>query len=223
MSTEIRTLEGQARERVGKGTARAARRAGRIPAVIYGDKKEPVSITLDDHTIRMQLSKPGFMTTLWDIEVGKDKHRVLARDVQVDPVMDFPIHIDFLRVTAKTKIAVEVPVNFINEETSPGLKMGGSLNVVRYTVELLVSAGNIPESVEADVGPLELGDALKISDIALPDGASPTITDRDFTVATIAAPSALRSAAEDAEGEEGDAEGEGEGAGDDAKEEGGEE
>lgn len=197
MSTDIRHLEGQARERVGKGTARAARRAGRIPAVIYGDKKDPVSITLDDHTIRMHLSKPGFMTTLYDIEIGKEKHRVLARDVQLDPVMDFPIHIDFLRVTAKTKIAVEVPVHFVNEDNSPGLKAGGSLNVVRYTVELLVSAGNIPEAVEADVSKLELGDALKISDIALPDGAKPTITDRDFTIATIAAPSALRSAAED--------------------------
>jgi len=204
MSTEIRTLEGQARERVGKGTARAARRAGRIPAVIYGDKKDPVAITLDDHTIRMHLGKPGFMTTIYDIEVGKDKHRVLARDVQVDPVMDFPIHIDFLRVTQKTKIAVEVPVNFVNEEDSPGLKEGGSLNVVRYTVELLVSAGNIPESIDADVGTMELGDALKISDIKLPDGAQPTITDRDFTIATIAAPSALRSAAEDEEGEEGE-------------------
>ena len=212
MSTDIRHLEGQARERVGKGTARAARRAGRIPAVIYGDKKDPVSITLDDHTIRMHLSKSGFMTTLYDIEIGKEKHRVLARDVQLDPVMDFPIHIDFLRVTAKTKIAVEVPVHFVNEDDSPGLKAGGSLNVVRYTVELLVSAGNIPEAVEADVSKLELGDALKISDIALPAGAKPTITDRDFTIATIAAPSALRSAAEDddeaaedtaAEGDEG--------------------
>ncbi|MEO0393476.1 MAG: 50S ribosomal protein L25/general stress protein Ctc, partial [Pseudomonadota bacterium] len=173
--------------------------------------------------IRMQLSKPGFMTTLWDIEVGKDKHRVLARDVQVDPVMDYPVHIDFLRVTAKTKIAVEVPVNFVNEENSPGIKTGGSLNVVRYTVELLVSAGNIPEALEADISALELGDALKISDIDLPDGATPTITDRDFTVATIAAPSALRSAAEEEEGEEGEEGAEGDAAStEDAKEEGGE-
>lgn len=209
MSTDVRNLEAEARERVGKGTARAARRAGRIPAVIYGDKKEPVTITLSDHEIRMQLQKPGFMTTLWDIKVGKDTHRVLARDVQVDPVMDFPVHLDFLRVTAKTKIAIEVPVNFVNEDTSPGLKAGGTLNVVRYTVELLCSAGNIPESLEGDVGNLELGDALKISDFTLPEGSTPTITDRDFTIATIAAPSALKSEAEAAddegEGEEGEA------------------
>ncbi|MBV6631831.1 MAG: 50S ribosomal protein L25/general stress protein Ctc [Alphaproteobacteria bacterium] len=205
MSTEVRNLEAEARERVGKGTARAARRAGRIPAVIYGDKKEPVTITLSDHEIRMLLQKPGFMTTLWDIKVGKDTHRVLARDVQVDPVMDFPVHLDFLRVTAKTKIAIEVPVNFVNEDTSPGLKAGGTLNVVRYAVELLVSAGNIPESLEANVGEMELGDALKISDIDLPDGATPTITDRDFTIATVAAPSALKSEASEAEdGEEGE-------------------
>ena len=205
--TEVRKLEGEARDRVGKGTARAARRAGRIPAVIYGDKKDPVSITLDDHTIRMFLTKPGFMTTLWDIEIGKDKHRVLARDVQLDPVMDFPVHIDFLRVTDRTKITVEVPVHFINEEASPGLTSGGTLNVVRYSVELNVRAGNIPDSIEADVGSMELGDALKISDINLPDGATPTIDDRDFTIATIAAPSALRSEADaEEEGEEGEAE-----------------
>jgi large subunit ribosomal protein L25 len=216
--TEVRKIAAEAREKAGKGTARAARRAGRLPAVIYGDKKEPVSITLNDHEVRMHLQRPGFFTSLWDIEVGKDKHRVLARDVQVDPVMDFPIHIDFLRVTDKTKIAVEVPVQFLNEEESPGLKAGGILNVVRYTVELLVSAGNIPDHIEADVSKLELGDALKISDVKLPTGATPVIDDRDFTIATIAAPSALKAAADEEEGEESEEGEEGE-----AEEEGGEE
>ena len=209
--TAIRKLEAEAREKAGKGAARAARRAGRIPAVIYGDKKEPITITVDDHTIRMQMMKPGFLTALWDIQVGSDTHRVLARDVQLDPVMDNPVHIDFLRVTEKTKIAIEVPVHFVNEEQSPGLKVGGMLNIVRHAVELLVSAANIPESLEADVAGMDLGDALKISAIKLPTGASPTITDRDFTIATIAAPSGLRSeAAAEAEAEAEAESGEGE-------------
>jgi len=144
------TLKAEARDRAGKGIARSLRREGKAPAVIYGDKKEPIKITLDANTINVTYNKGFMFTTLCDLEVGNDKHLVLARDVQLHPVTDIVEHVDFLRVTAKTKIAVDVPVNFINEEASPGMDQKGILNVVRYTIELTLLAPKKAEEIEAE-------------------------------------------------------------------------
>ena len=212
-------IEAEARDRAGKGAARAVRRAGLIPSVIYGDKKPPVPISINSLRLSLLLRDPGYATFLYDIKVGETNHRTLARDVQYDPVTDQVIHVDFLRVSERTTITVEVPVQFINEEESPGLKVGGVLNVVRYTIEVVCRADSIPEKLVCDLTGTELGDSIHISAFELPEGVRPAITDRDFTVATIAAPSIVKSEAEEAaeaaeaeegiEGEEGE-EGEGE-------------
>ena len=194
------------RDRRGKGVARALRREGRIPAVIYGDKKEPLNISLIANDANVEYNRGQMFTTLCDLEVEGDKHLVLARDVQLHPVTDNVLHIDFLRVTAKTKITVDVPVQFINEEKSPGLEDKGILNVVRYAVELRCSATHIPDLIEVNLEGKEQGDSVNISDAALPEGVTPVIDDRDFTIATIMAPRKLEEL-EPVEGEEG-AEGE---------------
>jgi large subunit ribosomal protein L25 len=203
--SEISILAAESRERAGKGTARAARRAGRIPAVIYGDKKEPLMFTVEERLIKRELKRAGFFTRLYDVELAGKKHRVLARDVHFDPVTDAPLHIDFLRVSKTTSVTVEVPVSFVNEESCPGIEVGGVLNVVRHTVELDCRADDIPASIEVDLSGFEVGASIHISHVKLPDGVTPAIQDRDFTIATISAPSALRSEASDAaeaEGEE---------------------
>ncbi len=188
---DIIELDAAVRERVGKGAAREARRQGRVPAVIYGDKKDPEPISLEYKTVNMQVQTGNFLNTLYMINVGGNKTRVIPRDVQFDPVRDFPMHVDFLRLAKGATITIEVTVNFINEEECPGLKLGGVLNVVRYAVEVTCPAESIPEQFDADLTGLELGDSIHISAITLPDGVEPTITDRDFTVATIAAPAGL--------------------------------
>jgi len=188
---DIIELEAAVRERVGKGAAREARRQGRVPAVIYGDKKDPEPISLEYKTVNMQVQTGNFLNTLYMINVGGSKTRVIPRDVQFDPVRDFPMHVDFLRLAKGATITIEVTVNFINEEECPGLKLGGVLNVVRYAVEVTCPAESIPEQFDADLTGLELGDSIHISALTLPDGVEPTITDRDFTVATIAAPAGL--------------------------------
>lgn len=220
-------LPAEPRERVGKGAARAVRRAGRVPAVIYGDRKDPLTISLDPRDVDRELHRPGFFATLYDVEVGGKKHRVLPRDVQLDPVSDRTVHVDFLRVAQDTEVTVNVPVNFVNEEESPGLKRGGVLNIVRHEIEFTCRADAIPQQIELDLTGLEIGDSVHISMVKLPDGVTPTITDRDFTIATVAAPSAVKAeAAEEqaaAEGEEGEApageEAAAEGEGEEAKEE----
>jgi large subunit ribosomal protein L25 len=204
--SEIRELKASLRPRVGKGSARAARREGLIPCVIYGEKQPPLSIVLDWRTVNRQFQTGHFLTSLFDIEVEGEKTRVIPRDVQVDPVRDFPMHVDFLRLSRDSKIAVEIPVHFINEEASPGLKRGGVLNVVRYEVELECPVDSIPDEIVIDLTGLDLGDSLHISSVTLPEGVTPTITDRDFTIATIAAPAGMPSDEE----EEGEEEGEGE-------------
>ncbi len=183
------------RDRAGKGAARAARREGLIPAVIYGDKKPPVSINLDYNEVFQKLHRPGFYTTLYELKVGSKKERVLARDVQFHPVRDTPMHVDFLRVAKGATVTVQVPVSFINEEECPGLREGGVLNVVRYEIGLVCPADNIPDTLEIDLTDVNLGDSVHISTIALPDGVEPEISDRDFTVVTIGAPSAVRAEA----------------------------
>ena len=219
---DILSIAAQKRDRAGKGNARSLRGEGRVPAVIYGEKKGPESISIAINDITKLYNTGRILSTLLDVDIDGKKHRVIARDVQLHPVRDTIFHVDFLRLGKGAKIAVEVPVRFLNEETCPGLKSGGVLNVVRYTVELSCPADNIPEDIELDLIEASMGDSLHISEVTLPDGCEPVISDRDFTIATIAAPAAIRSdAAEDEEGAE-DAEGE-EGEEPEETEEGGEE
>lgn len=213
-------LNAELRERAGKGAARAVRREGRVPGVIYGNKQEPVLISLDPVDLMKEYQKAGFFSHVYEIAVGGESYKVLARDLQTHPIKDHPIHVDFMRFSAKTRLAVNVYVEFVNEEQSPGLKEGGVLNVVRHEVELRCSPESIPESLIADLSGLDIGDSLHISAIALPDGVELTITDRDFTIATIAAPTVFTEA-EDEEGEEGEA-AEGAAAAEDGDDEGGE-
>ena len=199
---EITTIAAQRRERAGKGPARAARRAGRVPGVIYGSKKDPAMVTLDPRELDRELKTGTFLATIYDVQIDQAKERVLPRDVQFDPVTDRPIHVDFLRVSAASSVTVQVPVNFLNEEESPGLKRGGLLNVVRHEIEMTCRADAIPSSIDVDLTGLDIGDSVHISMISLPDGVAPTITDRDFTIATIAAPTVVQEAEEAEEGEE---------------------
>ncbi len=191
--SEENVLEGQLRERVGKGAARELRRNSMVPAVIYGDKKDPVSIALPYKELSMKIHSGGFMTTILSIKVGSDEHRVLPKDYQLHPVRDFIEHVDLLRVSKNTVVTVEIPVHFENDETSVGLKRGGVLNIVRHTVEVNCPADSIPESFSIDLENFDVGDSINISTVTLPEGVVPTITDRDFTIATIAAPAALKS------------------------------
>lgn len=200
---EAAAITAEVRAQAGKGVARAHRRMGRVPAVIYGNKMDPVTISLDGKEIGRYIANPRFYTTVVEVEVNGDRHQVLARDVQFDPVTDRPLHIDFLRFNENTKINVEVPVRFINEDLSPGLKRGGVLNIVRREIELLCAPLNIPHELTFNLDGMEIGDSIHISAIELPDGVTPTVSDRDFTVATVAAPTIL-TVEEEAEGEEGE-------------------
>ena len=181
-------LKAAKRERAGKGVARTLRREGRVPAVVYGDGKEPVKISLSTNEATIEYRKGHMFTNICDLNLDGQDHLVLVRDVQQHPVTDFIEHIDFLRVTPKTKVAVKVPVPFINHEDSPGIFQKGVLNVVRHEVELMCSAMDIPESIDVNLAGKELGDAVKISDAVLPTGVKPVITNRDFTIATVVAP-----------------------------------
>lgn len=193
----------EVRERTGTGGARETRRAGWIPGVLYGGDKGPVAIKLKRVEVLQAYSAGRMRSHLAKIDVpGQDELQpVLARQVQVDPVTDIPIHVDMMRVDESTRIDVAVPVRFLNEERSPGIKRGGVLNIVRHDIEIYAPATAIPEFLEADCAGLDIGDAIKISAIKLPEGVKPVISDRDFTVATIAAPSALRSEEEEAAAE----------------------
>lgn len=204
---ETASLSAVPRPRAGKGAARAERRAGRVPAIIYGGKGAPLPVTLDPKALGVEYAKTGFFAQLFDIDVDGSKHRALCRDIQTDPVSDVVIHADFLRVSAATRLNVEVPVTFINEEECPGLRRGGVLNIVRHAVELNCQADAIPAELVIDLIEADIGDSIHISHISLPDGANPTITDRDFTVVTIAAPTVATEVEEEAT-EEGEAEGE---------------
>lgn len=201
---EMNTLPVSARAGVGKGAARAARREGLVPGVIYGGGKDPVAINVKHNLLLKALKRGKFLSTLLELDLGDEKVKVIPRDVQRDVVLDLPTHVDFLRLSERSRINLFVPVEFLNHEKSPGLKKGGVLNVVRHDVELKVRAGNIPEQLTCDLEGWEVGDSIHISSIPLPEGAKLVIQDRDFTVATIAAPSGLRSS----EDEEGEGEGE---------------
>ena len=194
---EVTPIAALTRQRAGKGAARATRRNGRVPAVIYGNKEETLLISLDPLDLSSQLRGPGFFARVFEIQVDKGKHRVLARDLQLDPVSDRPIHVDFMRFSAGTRLNIDVQVTFENEAASPGLKRGGVLNVVRHAIELVCSADNIPETISIDLSGLEIGGSIHISDVDLPAGVEPTISDRDFTIATIAAPTVLKTLEEE--------------------------
>lgn len=191
--SDIITIEAEARDRLGKGASRAARREGFVPAVIYGDKKDPESVQIKQNTVQRLLNRGGFMSQTYELVVGKKKTTVLPRDLQLHPVSDAPMHIDFLRLGKGATVTMAVPVHVIGEEDSPGLRRGGVINNTRHDIELNVPADAIPEAIDVDVSALDLGEAVKISDIKLPDGAVPTITDRDFTILAIVAPSGLKS------------------------------
>jgi large subunit ribosomal protein L25 len=188
MSHDTYELKAELRERVGKGSSRELRRKGLIPAVIYGDKQEPVAISLPSKEVTLKIHSGGFMTTVATIDVGGKKISVLPKDYQLDPVRDFTVHVDFLRVGANTQVNVEVPVHFVNEEKSPGIKIGGVLNIVRHEVELHCPADSIPEFLSADLSGLKIGDGIHISNIKLPQGVTPVIGARYFTIATIVSP-----------------------------------
>ena len=181
-------IKAEARSQVGKGSARAARRAGLVPAVIYGNKQSAIIINLNANEWRQLMNKPGIFSQLINLEVNNEKHFVLPRDIQQHPVSEEAEHIDFLRVTKNATVAVGITVEFLNEDKCPGLKQGGVLNIVRSQVELNCPAISIPEKLTVDLEGLNVGHTIHISSIELPEGCTPTITDRDFTVATVAAP-----------------------------------
>ncbi len=184
---ETSELNATPRKAGGKGAARAIRREGRVPAVIYGDKKDPESISLNFVDVLKALNTGTFLSTVFKINVeGGGQSRVIPRDIQVDPIKDFPMHVDFLRIAKDAQLVVEIAVNFIGEEESPGMKRGGVLNIVRHEIEVLAPADAIPESIEADISEMDIGDTMHGSALKLPKGVVLTITDRDFTVASIA-------------------------------------
>jgi large subunit ribosomal protein L25 len=197
------TLPAELRERAGKGASRALRREGRVPAVVYGGKEEPLAIHVEAKELARQLGTGHFMNSIVMVEVGGKAVRAIPKDVALHPVSDRPVHVDFLRLSKDSKIQVAVPVLFANEEDSPGLKKGGVLNVVRHELELVCESDKIPDDITIDVTGLEIGDSIHISSVTLPAGSESAITDRDFTIATLVAPSALkRSEAETTEGED---------------------
>ena len=204
--SEALTLSAEVRERAGKGASRDLRRLGRVPAVIYGNKEEPQGIHLEERELMKALNTGHFMNSV----VMINGTRTLPKDVQFHPVTDRPLHVDFLRIGEHSTVTVAVPVRFENEEASPGLKRGGVLNVVRHELELVVDAAEIPDEVVVDLKGFDVGESIHISQVALPGSAKSAITDRDFTIATIVAPSGLKAQegdnetpAAEAEGEEG--------------------
>ena len=193
MSDQL-TLAAETRDRVGKGASRALRREGRVPAVIYGQNQEPASIHLEEKALIKALMSGHFMNSVIMIDgFGGDAVRTLAKDVSFHPVTDRPLHVDFFRVGEHSTVTVAVPVVFVDEDKSPGLTKGGVLNVVRHELELVVDAADIPSEVAVSVAGFDVGESIHISSVTLPQGARSAIEDRDFTIATVTAPSALRS------------------------------
>lgn len=202
MSEQL-TLAAEPRERAGKGASRAIRREGRVPAVIYGNKQDPVGIHVEEKLLVKMMSTGHFMNSVVMIDVGGKQTRTLPKDVQFHPVTDRPLHVDFLRISEHATVTVAVPIRFVNEEESKGLKRGGVLNIVRHELELVCDASSIPDDIEIDLAGLEIGDSIHISAVTLPQGVTSAITDRDFTIATVVAPSGLKSEASEA-GDAGD-------------------
>ncbi|MGE5540005.1 MAG: 50S ribosomal protein L25/general stress protein Ctc [Gemmatimonas sp.] len=185
---DVLSLPARARDRAGKGAARSTRRAGLVPGVIYGNNESPLLIAMEPRHLEPQVKKGGFFTRMFDLDIDGKQHRVLPRDVQFHPVTDRPEHVDFLRVSATTRVSVAVPVHFTNDTAAPGIKKGGVLNIVRHTIDVVCRADAIPAAITIDLTGREIGDSIHISSIALPEGVKPVIRERDFTVATIAPP-----------------------------------
>ena len=192
-------IEARARADAGKGAARQTRRDGYVPAVIYGGGKAPETIAIKDNVLMRHLKAGKFKSTLLNVKVDGRDNRVICREVQRDVVKDLPIHADFLRLTERSRINLYIPVEFVGQESCPGLRAGGVVTVVRQEVELNVTAGNIPEKLVANLSGKKIGDVITISQIELPAGTSPTITGRDFVIANLAAPAGLLSAEDQAE------------------------
>lgn len=199
--SDIVKMSVEPRPGVGKGAARATRRAGYVPGVIYGDKKDPVTIQIKGNELLKTLQKGGFYTTLFDIEVDGTTNRVIAKDIQKNKLNGLPEHVDFMRLAKGAKVVINVPVHFIDEDECEGLEKGGTLNVVRHDVELSVAADNMPDAIECSLKGFDIGDSIHVSAANMPEGASPTITDRDFTLATIMQPSAMGSADDEEDGD----------------------
>ena len=197
MSEQL-TLPAEARDRAGKGASRALRREGRVPAVVYGEKKEPLSIHVEEKLLSKMLSTGHFMNSVVMIDFQGKPHRTLPKAVDFHPVSSRPIHVDFLRIGEHTKVTVGVPVRFDNEEASPGLKRGGVLNVVQHELQIVCDAAHIPDEIHIPLDGLEIGDTIHISQVKLPEGVLPANEDEDFTVATIVAPSAMKAEEEEA-------------------------
>ena len=197
MSEQL-TLSAETRERAGKGASRAMRREGRVPAVIYGQKQDPIAIHVEEKALAKALSGGHFMNTIVMIDVGGNQTRTLPKDVQFHPVTDRPMHVDFFRVGEHSTVTVAVPIRFTGEDESRGLKRGGVLNAVRHELELVCDAAEIPDEIEIDLAGTDIGDSIHISQVTLPKGTSSAITDRDFTIATIVAPSGVKAEAAEA-------------------------
>lgn len=195
-------LDVNVRENTGTGNAREARRNNLVPGVIYGGTEAPVSVAIKYNEVLKAINSGQFIGSMIELKHEGKAQKVFTKDIQFHPVTDAPMHLDFYRVTAKTIIEVEVSVNFVGEEEAPGLKEGGTLNVVRYSIEVKCPAGDIPDSIEVDVSKMEIGDAIHISEVSLPKGVKPTISDRDFTIATVIASRAAIE--EEVEGEDGE-------------------
>ena len=192
MSEQL-TLPAESRDRAGKGASRALRNEGRVPAVVYGNNQQPLSIHVEEKLLVKLMSTGHFMNTVVMIDSGGQQVRTLPKDVQFHPVSSRPVHVDFLRIGEHSKVTVAIPVRFEGEDNSPGLERGGVLNVVRHELELTCDAAEIPDEIVISLAGLEIGDSLHISAVQLPRGVESAITDRDFTIATVVAPSALRS------------------------------
>ncbi|PLS22290.1 50S ribosomal protein L25 [Amylibacter cionae] len=198
MMAEMPNIIATPRTGTGKGAARQARRDGLVPGVVYGGGEEPIAINVKFNELLKQLKAGRFLSTLFNLKVeGQEDVRVICRNVQRDVVKDLPVHLDLMRLRRTSRVNLFVPVTFINEETSVGLKRGGVLTVVRNEIELKVTAGNIPDAIEIDLADLDVGDIVHISDVTLPEGSRPMITDRDFVIANISAPSSLKASDED--------------------------
>ncbi|WP_397605344.1 50S ribosomal protein L25/general stress protein Ctc [Sphingorhabdus sp.] len=192
MSDQL-TLSAETRNGAGKGASRELRRQNRVPAVIYGNKQEPELIHVEEKALIKLLMTGHFSNSVVEIELGGKKQITIPKDVAFHPVSDRPLHVDFLRIVKGAKVDVEVPVMFVNEGASPGLKRGGVLNIVRHELELICENDKIPDDIQIDVSGFDIGDSIHISNVKLPTGSESKITDRDFTIATIVAPSALKS------------------------------
>ncbi len=208
--SDLLTLSADARERAGKGASRLLRREGRVPAVIYGNKEAPEGVHIEEKALMKALMTGHFFNSVVMVEVGGKPVRTIPKDVQFHPVSERPLHADFLRISEHATIHVEVPVHFTDEALSPGIKRGGVLNIVRHELELICDAASIPEDIEISLNGLDVGDSIHISHVSLPAGAVSAITDRDFTIATVVAPSGLKSAEGDTTKDEGEAGGDGE-------------